>query len=305
MADPLQERRNNWEPLEETVMEAAAPTVHNRPSLPYYQAPTSRAAPMAEMLLEAASPESDEGPLLDAAAGSFTDLVTLEVVFGNDDRVKVDRTNLQRNPWRQICALRIRSRTGKNYVGTGSFIAPNILATAGHCVFMQKEGGWAQWIEVVPAKFGNEEPFGRVRSERFASVRGWVEKGLSDYDYGVILLGDTGPGEQLGNFAVEALDDVELAGIEAKISGYPADRDRSEFQYFHARALQGVRPAKLLYDIDTFGGQSGSPIWQDTEERGLIAIGIHTTGSSTGNSGSRISADVLANLVAWTEEHPA
>jgi glutamyl endopeptidase len=66
--------------------------------------------------------------------------------------------------------------------------------------------------------------------------------------------------------------------------------------------MAGVTDTRLIYDIDTFGGQSGSPIWQQTAEAGLIAVGIHTTGGVSSNSGTRITADVLGNLVKWTTE---
>jgi glutamyl endopeptidase len=57
-----------------------------------------------------------------------------------------------------------------------------------------------------------------------------------------------------------------------------------------------------VYDIDTFGGQSGSPIWQETQETGVVAVGIHTTGGVSSNSGTRISSDVMENLVNWITE---
>jgi V8-like Glu-specific endopeptidase len=246
--------------------------------------------------------------LRDVAAASFgitaanTDPHIAEVVLGADDRVRVTPESMAMNPWRQICALRIVSQTDRTFVGTGWFIAPDVLATAGHCVFLQDEGGWAKSIRVIPAKQGAQEPFGSQTSLRFASVDGWVERRQRDFDYGVIFLDDSSVGNQLGNFAVSALDAAELRGSDGQISGYPADRDNAAFQYFHARPMIDVTDTRLVYDIDTFGGQSGSPIWQETEESGVVAVGIHTTGSVSSNSGTRISADVLDNLVSWITE---
>src|SRR5262245_20546243 len=154
------------------------------------------------------------------------------------------------NPWRQICALRIKAKDGKLFVGTGWFIGPKTLLTAGHCVFMQNEGGWAASIEIIPAKHGDTEPFGRVTATRFASVDGWVEQASRDFDYGVILLENDALGRRLGNFAVNALDQPELTAAVAKISGYPADLDRAQFQYFHERQLMSVTESRLNYDID-------------------------------------------------------
>ncbi len=290
--------------------EPAAPQT-NRPSLSYYHPPrrrqpreiTESALMMASpdgSLLEASPAESME-VLPDAAVASLGDHTLLEAVIGNDDRVKVAPELLRQNPWRQICALRIRSASGRMYVGTGWYISPGVLATAGHCVFLHDDGGWPVSIDVFPAKSGADEPFGRVHSTRFAAVDGWTQQRSRDFDYGVIFLDDTAPGTRVGNFEVAALTNSELGGAVAKVSGYPADRERAEFQFFHERPLIDVTESRLVYDVDTFGGQSGSPIWIDTEELGLIAVGIHTTGGLSSNSGTRITDDVLDNLISWTE----
>ena len=58
--------------------------------------------------------------------------------------------------------------------------------------------------------------------------------------------------------------------------------------------------------IDTFGGQSGAPVFR------LIAgnpirevVGIHTNGSLRGNSATRITGEVFDNLKAWKDEGDA
>ncbi|MEA2717650.1 MAG: hypothetical protein QOI99_1967 [Actinomycetota bacterium] len=282
--------------------------------LPYYRPPRRPNRPAAELFNEAFVPEGftpgaagddvgdGDGFVRDAAEGSFGETMLLEAVIGNDDRVRVDDSLLRTNPWRQICALRIRSRSGAGYVGTAWFIGPRVLATAGHCVFMHKEGGWAEEIVVIPGKFGATEPFGRVTARTFASVDGWIaDPTARDFDYGVIILDDPALGTRLGNFEVEAAPDGELGAATARVSGYPADRDRAEFQYFHERQLQSLTPTRLLYDIDTFGGQSGSPIWRQVEGSPPVAVGIHTTGGVSGNSGTRIYEPVLDNLILWNE----
>ena len=308
MSDALHERRHSWlqqesaelSAINEAAVMAAGPS-HS--SLPYWNGPRTRRLPPTVIMEATADGGDGEGPVQDVAAASFSDLVTLEVVFGNDDRVKVDKVRLKRNPWRQICALRIKSTTNKTYVGTGWYIAPGLLATAGHCVFMQKEGGWAKSIQVIPAKYGSDEPYGKLTSQRFGSVAGWVDKGLREYDYGVILLGDRAAGKAVGNFEVQALTEPELKDAMANISGYPADRESAAYQYFHARDLTRVSLAHLEYEIDTYGGQSGSPVWLDRGNGSVVAVGIHTTGSQVGNSGTRISEPVLDNLIAWVEEN--
>lgn len=301
----------NTDPINEAApaQEAAVAPQRNKTTLGYYRPPRRRRGVISEAAVMMASPgdsalEAASEPmevLQDAAVASLGDHSLLEVVIGNDDRVKVAPELLQGNPWRQICALRIHSASGRTYVGTAWFIAPGVVATAGHCVFLHNDGGWPRSIDVIPAKGGDTEPFGRVRATRFATVDGWTVQRSRDFDYGVIFLDDATPGTRVGNFEVAALVNAEFAGAVAKVSGYPADRERAEFQFFHERPLVDVTETRLVYDVDTFGGQSGSPIWVDTDELGLIAVGIHTTGGFSSNSGTRITDAVLDNLIAWSE----
>jgi len=272
--------------------------------LPYYQPPQPRRGLLdQEVILEASADDVSSSEIVrDAADASFGNTAILEVIIGNDDRVRLEAGLNRTNPWRQICALRIRAATGKLFVGTGWFIGPQVLATAGHCVFLQNEGGWPTSIDVIPARSGAEEPYGRITSTRFASVDGWVDTKGRDFDYGVIFLDAPDVGTKVGNFQVEAELDSELGGAIGRISGYPADRDQAQFQYFHERVLREITATRLLYDIDTFGGQSGSPVWRQVEGSPPTAIGIHTTGDATGNSGTRISDPVLDNLILWTEQ---
>jgi V8-like Glu-specific endopeptidase len=235
----------------------------------------------------------------DAIAGSLAERSVAEVVIDVDDRVRV--TNVEDYPWRAICALRILAQNGRRYVGTGWLIGPRTVATAGHCVFMHDAGGWAKEIAVIPALDGEREPRGKFASKTFRAVDGWIRNQSTDSDYGVIQL-DQPIGDEIGYFAFGAVSDSDVQSVDANISGYPADRDGASHQYYHARRILKANRTRLFYDIDTVGGQSGSPIWIDLGSRGRVAIGVHTTGAARGTSGTRINDDVLANLRAWKKE---
>ena len=294
-------RVGSWEVVRESAVEAAP--IAEITELAYYR-PLKRRHVEEGFVVESGVPEETR-TAIDAADGSFNhEAMLYEVVLGEDDRVKVDPASIRTNPWRQICALEIQAATGKRYVGTGWFIAPNVLATAGHCVYMLKEGGWAKSIRAAPGRYGDVPPPEWITSELFASVKGWVHGNSRDYDYGVIFLPESATGRRVGNFSVRAMPDASLKGVTAKISGYPADREQARFQYYHERPVLGVSDTRLDYDHDTYGGQSGSPIWQNTDGTGRVAVGIHTNGSTAGNSGTRISQLVLDNLIAWIEEKP-
>jgi glutamyl endopeptidase len=257
--------------------------------------PPNQRVRVTSSLVEAPAPRARP---IDAAVPAFGRSSQLEVVLGNDDRQLV--SDVTQTPWRHVCALRIQAADGTPFVGTGWFIGPHTVMTAGHCVYLHDHGGWAASIEVIPALDGNRRPFGSATGQRLRAVSGWIDEEDTNNDYGAILL-EENLGEKTGWSSFAALSDNELTANVATISGYPADLDRATRQYFHSRNISRVTPRRLQYDIDTVGGQSGSRIFiQSGGEQ--VAVGIHTTGSSLGNSGTRIVAEVFNNMQRWKNE---
>ena len=231
----------------------------------------------------------------------------LESIIGpTDDRVRILDTELA--PWRMICALRMRGSSGAGAIGTGWFVGPKTIVTAGHCVYSTHFfGGWASTIEVGPGRNGTEFPYGTLKSSRFSSVDRWVEQEDPDFDIGCIHLSEA-LGEKVGWFAVGALPPAELEGFQVNVSGYPSDRAMGTEQYHHKNRVLRVTERRVFYDVDTFGGQSGAPVWiHEAEDAPPLAIGIHAYGiggSTDGlqaNSAPRIIPEVLAQIRSWVE----
>lgn len=249
-----------------------------------------------ERFVTTIAPKPGSEYLQDAATASFGTRKMLEVVIGDDDREQVLDT--RSNPWKQVAALRIKAKNGRTYAGTGWFISPVVLATAGHCVFMHEAGGWPESIEVIPALNGTERPFAAAIATKYESNNAWVNDRNSDHDYGVIIL-DRPLGDEIGYLAFAAPPDNFLKSNIANISGYPTDLDRATRQYYHAREITRASSRRVYYEIDTYGGQSGSPIWMNLGEGDRVAIGVHTTGSSTSNFGTRITEEIFNNFKTW------
>jgi V8-like Glu-specific endopeptidase len=232
----------------------------------------------------------------------------LESILGpTDDRVRILDTDL--TPWRMVCALRMRGPSG-SAIGTGWFVGPKTLLTAGHCVYSTQffgSSGWTTEIEVSPGRNGTEFPFKTVKSRNFSSVDRWVNSEDPDFDIGCIHL--TEPiGNEIGWFAVAALAPEELQGYLVNVSGYPGDRGAGTEQYHHKNRVLQVTDRRVFYDVDTFGGQSGAPVWiHETDDAPPLAVGIHaygTGGSPTGleaNSAPRIIPEVLEQIRGWVE----
>ena len=219
-----------------------------------------------------------------------------ESVIGDDDRRRI--TNTDAYPWRVHASLRVTARDGSRWIGT------RVLATAGHNLFFhgpnEARRGWARTIEVMPGRDGDELPYGTAMSTSFHSVRGWTEpedpggRADPDYDYGVIVLDpDEALGRRTGWIGFGNYSDSTLRSVTGNLSGYPADRGNDS-----------LSTRRVYYDIDTFGGQSGSAVYR-IKDGSRYAIGIHAygVGERPLNSATRINRAVFDNLVAWKHDH--
>ena len=220
-----------------------------------------------------------------------------ETVHGPDDRVQITAT--RNYPWRAHCSLRIVAADNSLWIGTGWFIGPRLLVTAGHVVFIKNSGvqgrdGWVKSIDAVPGRNGSQQPFGASKSTHFHSVRGWTEDGDEKFDYGAIVLADP-LGDQTGWFAFAAYADV--TGFRGNISGYPGDKPAGT-QWYDSRVIDSSTDRKIFYDIDSFGGQSGAAVYRILNGQ-RTAFGIHAYGGARVNSATRINRFVFDNLAAW------
>jgi glutamyl endopeptidase len=220
------------------------------------------------------------------------------IIGPTDERVQVGDTTAL--PWRMNAALRITAADNSLWVGTGWFIGPHALVTAGHCVFIHAPGtsrhGWVRSIQVMPGRSGALLPFGSITSTEFRAVDGWTTAPDPDFDYGAIIT-PTELGDTVGGFGFGVLTDSELLAPTVTVSGYPGDKPAGT-QWFDTRQVASIGPSKIFYELDTMGGQSGSAVYclQDGE---YIAVGVHTYGGTTTNSATRIVQPVYDNLMTW------
>lgn len=242
----------------------------------------------------------DTSGLADIGQASFGAPASgFRTVHGPDDRVRITATNV--HPWRMHCSLLITAADNSQWIGTGWFIGPRTVMTAGHVVHIKNSGvagrdGWVKRIVVMPGRNGSVLPYGSVTSTSFRSVAGWTGSGDENYDYGAIIL-PTNLGNTVGWFGFGAYSDATLLASVGNISGYPGDKPAGT-QWYDSHAIASVNACKVYYDIDTYGGQSGSAVYRiDGGQR--FAVGIHAYGGPTTNSATRINTAVFNNMVAW------
>jgi V8-like Glu-specific endopeptidase len=250
----------------------------------------------------AAASEALELPKLpDIGEASFGEppKSVMEAVLGTDERVRITAT--RNYPYRAIASLLITARDGSQWIGTGWFISPRTLVTAGHCVFIKNSGlpsrdGWVQSIRVIAGRDVNDFPYGVVPSSHFWSVRGWTENGDENFDYGAIVIPEP-LGQRVGTFGFASFSDAALSGQTINVTGYPGDKPAGTM-WHDSRAIASVSPTKIHYELDTAGGQSGAPAYIIRNGK-RYGVAVHAYGGRTTNSGTRISQPVYQNLRNW------
>jgi glutamyl endopeptidase len=182
-------------------------------------------------------------------------------------------------------------------------LSRDVLVTAGHCVY---EGGWVTSYTVTPGRNGNSKPFGTC-SGGIADVwttGNWISTGSPDYDYGLVKL-TCDIGNSTGWFGWWYNTGENLVNQYFYVEGYPGDKPYGTM-WWDGDTTTAQTATRLFYWIDTFGGQSGSPVYHNGSVSpglcgGWCVTGIHTNGvgSSPQNSGTRFNPDVMSFINYW------
>ena len=212
-----------------------------------------------------------------------------ELVVNNPDgRRRVPDVDVTQVPHKSICSLILTTPNDLNAAGTGWLIGPNKVYTAGHCLYShdrQAGIGWMKRIVVIPGRHGNNAPFGEYEALGARVHPKWMSTGRNvRFDMGAILLSSDVTGFSRNDYFQLNIMNGEGVHPGMTICGYPGDLpqeegDRGRYQYMHTGEVSSKRDGVLTYPIDTYPGQSGSPVYNLHSIGGIHtrnSIGIHT-----------------------------
>lgn len=237
-------------------------------------------------------PGQSDGWSMDSSSGLLVK-EHVEDVIGIDDRQKVASSKSW--PYCSIGLLGIKFN-GASGTGTATLIDGQYILTAGHCVYLKKYGGWISAARFAPASFNNQMPFGFGDAAKVWIHKEWLNNENSDYDIALIGI-DKSFAATCGYQGVASLSDQKLVHQKVLIAGYPADKDGTQNQYYAEDFLTQIEQTRLGYLISTYQSQSGSAVTLvDQSQKAQYIVGVHTKGSPTENSATRIRDDVLQDI---------
>lgn len=156
---------------------------------------------------------------------------------------------------------------------TGFLEGPDILVTAGHCVYNTKEGGWAMLLTYIPSeKVGDYSYIPAVVDIIYLSQEFYFNES-ADEDWAVLKL-NTRVGLETG-WLGKGWSPGSMNGKEVATAGYPSERTYVDIWVTRGEIVSTLT-TRIKYSLETEMGESGSPIY-DTSG---IVWGIHTRGST-------------------------
>lgn len=213
-----------------------------------------------------------------------------ESIIGEDSRAIVK--DYLKNPYKKIVLLNIIN--GKHtYRGTGAMINDNTVLTAAHNIYNKKDGGYAKTVYVYAGASKSGVKIGEAVATQKFVPREYRDTASHDYDFAVIKLNNN-LGKKTGSFSLSSSINTKEP---LQIAGFPGDKGGNT-QYTSKGKIIDFTNHQVYYDMDTFGGQSGSPVWNSKN----LIVAVHTYGGTNVNSGTRLNEEKLALIKKWSAD---
>lgn len=225
--------------------------------------------------------KSNSPAKLDAPASETS--INSRSIIGADTRTRLSGTDTF--PYRATGFL-----STDRYIGTASFASKSMAITAAHVVY-DIDKGFVQSAKLYPGRDDDYIPYGPFTVASIYIPIEYYKEGNSDYDYAALGF-TTLYGKQTGYLGYQT--GYDLSNQYYRIDGYPGETDK-RYQLWGSMGYVTRKNKRIIYQIDTTGGMSGTPV--ATLAGAALPnqiVGIHTNGTdsvSGGNSNSAVAVD--------------
>ncbi|MEH7072041.1 trypsin-like serine protease [Priestia megaterium] len=231
---------------------------------------------------------------------------TERLICGDDDREELHDVNVNSSILsRATCHLAITFDDGTLAAGTGFFIAPRKVVTAGHCLY-DKEKGYAKQIIVRPGlnRRSNgdiDPPFLGDFAADMRVPEDWEKHNNYNHDWGLITLAKEDLYDRAGKPSLQlwAATDDEIRDKLFTLWGYPNKCDFPNQCLFFSKKPEQIKEITpyIVYSIhDVTHGNSGGPLVLN-EDIKVLAICSHSYNDCNDGSGfSRITNNVKSTI---------
>ena len=240
-------------------------------------------------------------------------------VIGSDNRIQVDdpkslfypTTGYMRMTFYNVYNQKEKTYDTLFFRGTAFLVGPNVAVSAGHCCFddVTNSGDYQdntynpRFPNKVEFYFGCESSDDISQGENYTYYSkatdlfvewAWTTSMNKNVDWAVIKM-DRDIGEEAGNYTLKITDPSPVDGGYNSIPnnnhvytwGYPGDKPRGTMWRSSGTVLS-QNDYKLYYDMDTYGGQSGSPVFYEEDNSFMTVRAIHTGSYNEGNGATKI-----------------
>jgi glutamyl endopeptidase len=245
-----------------------------------------------------------------------------ESVIGPDGRVRVTNTT---SPAAYPIGQIEFTQEGDSFICTGWLIDSNSIISAGHCAYdpfisgpgadpIIETGTW------YPGRNGATDPVagGCPITSVWAPPTEWVINGQPYFDFSVMNFANPGPCADIdtvtGTYGLYANATLNaLNNAQVTVQGYPGDKPFGTHWKMNGR-VKKANKRFVFYPMDTFGGQSGSPVWHQRGPgapgcQGRCGYAIHAYGTglpgagANNNGGPRITAFRIGQILDVADEN--
>jgi glutamyl endopeptidase len=222
-----------------------------------------------------------EGGALPGAGDSFhPESMSTESVINVDDRDRVADTSAYPN---SAIGRLLFDFGGATSQCTGFLVDVDTVLTSGHCVHLggtSSQEDWATDVSFTPGQDVNDRPFGTCGATELWTLPGWYDDQSEYQDLGVVQLDCADVGLETGWFGYFSRPGPKaLNQLVTHLRGYPGDVFPSASMWTDRKRVRVTQVNMIFYRNDTFGGQSGSPIFQWGRYcAGPCAMGVHGYG---------------------------